>query len=174
MKKYTPILIALILFGCYSEKKANQQFSKATTAYPAIAANYCAITYPVKDTVIKGDTITTWDTLYLQGETFTDTLVTKDTVRITTIIKQPAKIITNTIYIKDTIIKENTAKLEACQLEKNTLLNLLKKKTDEADNLKHWRNIWMLIAIGLMLIDGVRLFFKIKSGSFLNLKSNIK
>jgi hypothetical protein len=49
------ILIILLLCGCYSERKATQQFSRAAVAYPAIGANYCATTYPVHTVTDSSD-----------------------------------------------------------------------------------------------------------------------
>ena len=163
--KYSLILLVL-LCGCYSEKKAHNQFAKAAVAYPKIPAEYCANTFPVKDTILPGETISTFDTLYIEGENTRDTVMFQDfdTVRVFITKTLPAKIITNTIHIRDTIIRENTAKVKACEISNDILLGLLNKKTADYDGLKHRKDIWMWIAIGLMAIIGVRLFMKYKTG----------
>lgn len=147
------ILFVLLFFsGCYSERKAKDQFSKAAIAYPAIPAEYCATAFPVKDSIIKGDSIISFDTLYIEGGIVTDTVIDKDTVRITTTKTLPAKIITNTVHIRDTLIQENTAKIKACEIDKNKMIGLLEKKTSESESWqakakKRGKIMWLLILI---------------------------
>jgi hypothetical protein len=120
------LLIIILLSSCYNQRKATQQFSRAAIAYPLIPANYCAITYPVKDSTIR-DTLLTTDTTFIEGQDLVDTVRSLDTTRITTIHYLPGKIITNTFHVIDTIYQENTAKLQVCQLERSTALNLLQE-----------------------------------------------
>ena len=49
------VLFVLSLCGCYPMQKAKKQFGKSVTAYPIFGANYCALTYPVRDSSVKGD-----------------------------------------------------------------------------------------------------------------------
>lgn len=160
-------LIAVLLYSCYTEQKARQQFSKAAIAYPKLPAEYCATTYPVKDSLIT-DTLLTTDTLYVEGPAG-DTIMVQDfdTVRIYITKTLPAKIITNTIYIRDTILRENTAKLAACDIDKSIALGLLKKKTSESDEWErkaHKRGLIMWSTFGLIfLILGLYFYLKSKT-----------
>src|SRR6188768_1720920 len=123
MKKWAFILL-IGLASCYTEKKARNQFSKAAIAYPRLPADYCATTYPVKDSIIT-DTLITTDTLYIEGQDLTDTIRLNDTVRITITKQLPGKIITNTIHVTDTIYRENTAATAACRIDNGNLTSLL-------------------------------------------------
>lgn len=71
-------------------------------------AEICADEYPVKDSLIKGDTITVTDTLET-FETISETVTVNDTVYITKTL--PAKTIRQTKTVVDTIVKENTARV---------------------------------------------------------------
>ncbi len=61
----------------------------------------CAEMFPVKDSIIKGDSVLLFDTLFIEGEITIDTMVTKDSVFITTVKRLPAQTITKTIYKVD-------------------------------------------------------------------------
>lgn len=159
------LLLILILTGCYSERKAKNQFAKAVVAYPKIPAEYCANEFPVKDSVIR-DTTKTTDTVLIQGGITEDTLIIRvnDTVRITIIRELPGKIITNTIRITDTIIRENTAALRLCEIDKSQLTDLLTKKTTEADKYKAQAKkrgwfLWGLIAL-LVTVIGLNVWLR--------------
>jgi len=160
-------LIILAFTSCYSERKAKSQFSRAAVAYPKLPAEYCAITYPVRDSVIR-DTLMTVDTLYeLGGDTF-DTLVMFDTVRITHTIQLPGKIITNTFHITDTIYQVDQAALKACQLDNSTMMDLLSVKTKEADKYKGQSTkrgyiMWGLLLL-IALVIGFNVYKTIKPG----------
>jgi PBP1b-binding outer membrane lipoprotein LpoB len=132
------LLLAMIVFfftNCYNQKKAQQQFAKAAINYPKIPADYCALNFPVRDSIIRGDTVTTLDTMYID-QIRTDTLMNElnDTVYIVTTL--PAKIVTKIISRTDTVFKENTANLKSCQLDNSNLIQLLRNKTSELDNWK--------------------------------------
>lgn len=159
-------LIILLLTGCYTERKAKEQFSKAAVAYPAIPAAYCATEFPVKDSVIK-DTLLTTDTIFIQGGITEDTVIINDTVRITVIKTLPGKVITNTIHITDTIIRENTAAIKSCEIDKSKTIDLLVKKTSEADKYKGKSTTRGYIMWGLVLllvsIIGLNIYLKSKN-----------
>jgi hypothetical protein len=160
--KYLVLIILLFFCGCYSERKAKSQFAKAAIAYPKLPAEYCAIIYPIKDSIIK-DTVLTTDTVLVQGQDITDTIF-GDTIRITTIRYLPGKIITNTIHVTDTIIRENTAALKLCEFDKSIALGLLKEKTAEAAKYKRQAKIrgwimWGLIAF-IIAIIGLNIYLR--------------
>lgn len=161
--KYLLFIICLLSFSCYNQKKAMQQFSRAATNYPAIPAQYCSTTFPVKETFIKGDSVIITDTLIQDGLISFDTLVSFDTITITKTITTPPTVITRTIHVTDTIKGESTAQLEVCQLERNTTLNLL---TESQENNKviqkrlntrtgiMWSLILLVVALGAWKIYG--------------------
>lgn len=159
------ILVILAFTGCYSQKKAKEQFNKAALNYPEIGSNYCANEFPVKDSVIT-DTVSTTDTLYVEGLSDTVMIQDFDTVRITITKTLPAKIITNTVHIRDTIIRENTAALKSCEIDKSKTIDLLVKKTGEADKYKGQARkrgfiMWGLILL-LIAIVGLNIYLRTK------------
>lgn len=160
------LLLILILAGCYSERKAKEQFSKAAIAYPKLPADYCAITYPVKDSVIT-DTLTTTDTLYVDPLP-ADTVMIQDfdTIRIYITKTQPAKIITNTIRIRDTIYQTNTAALKSCELDNSRLIAVTTKQAGDIDK---WQGTakkrfwWILILAGaIVTYTGIKIYSAFK------------
>lgn len=160
------LILLLLLCGCYSEKKARQQFDKAATSFPKIPAEFCADEFPVKDSTVR-DTLLTTDTVYL--EQIADTVMFQDfdTVRITITKTLPAKIITNTIHIRDTIFQTNTAALELCNIDKSLLINLT---TEQAADIKKYKGQarkrgWMSIGLIALIIAYicVRVYLKTKT-----------
>lgn len=159
------LLLILLFCGCFSERKANKQFAKAVVAFPKIGAEFCANEFPVKDSIIK-DTVLTTDTILIQGGVIEDTVIVNDTVRITIVKTLPAKVITNTVHIRDTIIRENTAALKSCEIDKSKTIDLLVKKTDEANKYKGQARtrgwwLWGLIAF-LILVIGLNVYLRTK------------
>lgn len=151
----------LFLFGCYTERKAKEQFGKAVSSYPEIGSNFCAITYPPKDTTIR-DTTRTSETIYLPGEERTDTVKVLDTIRITKTIKLPGSHTRDTVWITNTVKVTDQAALKSCDLERQKVVNLLVAKTADYDKMKKTRNIWMIIAICCFVIIGVGTYLKLK------------
>ena len=164
MKPVLIILTALALAGCYTQQKARQQFGKAAAAYPLIPAQYCAVTYPPKDSLIKGDSVVTFDTLWGAGRVDTLYSFHRDTVYIT--MTRPGKTIIQTVRVTDTIQIVNTAALSACQIENGDLSGLLKAKTAEYDK---WREIartrfWIILGLGVLIVGyaGMKIYSKFK------------
>lgn len=160
--KYFILLFACFALGCYNQKKAQTQFGKAAANYPIIPATYCAITYPPKVEFVKGDTITNTDTLQLDGNVITDTVVNLDTVRITTIKTLPGQTITKVIHVTDTVKTESTAKLSECDLERNKTLDLLadsntKLTSYEGKAKKRGIIMWSLIAL-IVVYSGWKIY----------------
>lgn len=159
----TIFILTFFVQSCFTPYKATRKFSKINTIYPEIVDEYVANHFPIKDSLIKGDTVLTFDTLYIAGELQTDTLITKDTVFI--IKTLPPKLITKTIHIHDTIIKEGgatKAKLELSEINNRKLTTLLEKKTNEYDKVKKKRDWWRIVALCCMGIIGIGVFFKVK------------
>ena len=156
----TPIicgLLAILLSGCYSQRKAQNQFAKAVAYTPELAATYCALTFPIKEKIIKGKDSVIVDTLWGEGETITRTLVerVRDTVYITKYIQ--GNTIRETIVRTDTVVKENTAALAAARLELGKALTIATDKTNEATK---WRKIakkrfWVIAGMGAAMALGI-------------------
>lgn len=150
------LLILMALASCYSARK---QFAKAVTHSPELAATYCAITYPIKEKIIAGETVTLTDTLW-STEFTTDTVVRNNTVYVTKYL--PGSTIRETVIRTDTIVKENTAAVEAERLNNKTLTGVLGDTTGERDK---WRNIakkrfWIIAGLGFAMALGI--FLRIK------------
>lgn len=156
MKKILVILL-VCLAGCYNQKKAQRNFSRAAINYPEIPAQYCSNAFPVKEIIREGKDSITTDTLWVQGETVRDTIKKDSVIYITTTIQLPGKVITNNFYKTDTIVKENTAKLEACEIERRKVIALLETQTNKADK---WQAIakkrfWIIAGLSALLIFGL-------------------
>lgn len=166
MRVFIFIIAAMFLSGCYSEKKAKNQFAKAAIAYPEIPAQYCAITYPPRDSLIKGKDSIRVDTLWGEGQTIIDTVRSLDTIRITKVIQLPGKIITKTIRTTDTMRIENTAKIADCEIEKNKAIDLLQSKTKESIGWEDKARKRFLIMLGLIalivLYSGFQIYKAVK------------
>ena len=148
------ILLAFILSGCYGLQKAKIQHGKAVSTFPEIGAEYCAITFPAKDSIIKGDSVLSFDTVYVGGETVFDTVVTKgDTVRIVKTVTQPAKVVTKTVAIHDTIIRVDRAAVELCAIERrNAIANETAERTradkwEQRAKTRFWINLGLIFLI---------------------------
>lgn len=157
------ILCLVLLTGCYNQRKATVQHGKAVATFPIIGADYCARTYPARDSLIKGDTVLNFDTIYVAGETYLDTVRIGDTIRITRTVQLPGTIIKERYYIHDTVIKVNTAAVDQCAILRDQAINIATDKTKEAAKLKKSSNKWRMIAIGLMIVVGLGLFFKART-----------
>lgn len=153
------LVIMILLTGCYNQRKAAVQHWRAVTTFPAIGAEYCAITYPVRETVIHGKDSIRTDTLW-STEYTTDTVVRENVKYITKYL--PGSTIRETVIRTDTVIKENTAALAKARIDAGNALVLATDKTVEAADFKAKRNKWRLIAIGCMAIIGLGIFLKLR------------
>ena len=88
------LFLLIILTGCATQKKADKFYAK----HPELLALKCATTYPVKDSIIKGDSVILFDTLW---ETSTDTLISEPQVIIET--KIVPKTVTKWVTIRDMV-----------------------------------------------------------------------
>jgi hypothetical protein len=157
------LMLAMMIIGfmqsCTNKiAKARDTFDKNLGE----AAKYCADKFPVKEVYIKGDSILTFDTLYVGGDIVIDTVETKDTVYITVTKTLPAKVITKTVRVTDTVVKENTAMVfELTNLVKTKdaqILKITEEKNEWAKKAK--QRFWLiLIIIGAA---GTYTFLKLK------------
>jgi len=150
----------LILSGCVSPKKAVDVLSRPKNE--PVAAEFCAAKYPVKDSIIKGDSIVHFDTLW---ETYTDTLISEPQVIIET--KLVPKTVLKTVTVRDTIIRENTAKVSVLnsQIENLKDVNLKQSEmigslTTQRDDFKKARDKWKLRFF--LLLFGVSIAYAAK------------
>lgn len=150
MKKLTTVFIAaMFLYSCNPISKAVKTFN----ANPEQAALYCALTFPVRDSIIKGDTILKTDTVtnesveYIQVECPPNS---PDTIKITKPCP-PGKTIYQTKVVTDTVIRRDFAKetvlsnsLTDCQ---TTVTKVQKQYEDMKDKRDKWR-LWFWILVG--------------------------
>lgn len=155
-------ITVLILSGCYTERKARQDISKAHLNYPSILPELCADLFPITETTIPGDTIFVTDTVFDAIFFPSDTTIINDTVRIVKTLPGKTITVTNTITRVDTIIKVNTAEIAACSIARDNALQLAAEKTADVAKWKKRANVRGLILLGLLLAAGVWTYFKIK------------
>lgn len=173
----------ILLCGCYNEKKAIQQFNKAALNYPRLPAAYCSDHFPVRDSIIKGDTIITIDTFYNTNILDTGGFIfhrapfpsddpvviwpyrgRRDSILGSAPQKPIIKMIVKTIKIIDTIFRENKAELKLCEIYNDKLTDLLVRKTNESDGFQHKAKkrgiiMWSLIGF-IILIVGFNIYLK--------------
>ena len=75
-----------------------------------VLAELCSTRFPVSDSLIKGDTVVNYDTLW-GIEYRTDTLISEPQVITETKTVTVPKLVTKYLTIRDTIVRENTAKI---------------------------------------------------------------
>ena len=161
------LLFLLLLTSCVTPKKAVDVLSRPKNE--PVLSELCAVRFPVKDSIIKGDSVVRFDTLW---ETYTDTLISEPQVIIET--KIVPKTVTKWVTIRDTIVRENTAKISVLnsQIAKSAAVirNLTEKThelSQERDGYKEQRNDarllnWILfVVIGIGVGLAIRKKFKI-------------
>lgn len=158
---YFLLFLTVSVIGCATQRKAEKFYDK----HPEKLAEKCATEFPVKDSIIKGDSVILFDTLW---ETFTDTLISEP--QVVTEIKTVPKIVTKTVVVRDTIIRENTAKVAvlSSQIAKlNEANRVLSEKThelsQERDTFKHEMNKWRLRFFLLLFGVTILYWFKVKT-----------
>lgn len=168
--KYLVIVILSILFaGCASQRKAEKFYKK----HPVELAKKCATEFPVRDSLIKGDTIINYDTLW-GLEYRTDTLISEPQIITETKTVTVPKLVTKYVTVRDTIVRENTAKVSVLNSQIAKLFdlnrNLSEKNTEltqQRDEYKSQRNKarlinWILyVVIGLSIGIWIRKKFKL-------------
>ena len=161
------LIFLLLLTSCVTPKKAVDVLSRPKNE--PVLSELCAVRFPVKDSIIKGDSVILFDTLW---ETFTDTLISEP--QVITEIKTVPKIVTKWVTIRDTIVRENTARVAVLgsQIAKlneanrnlvelnGDLSQKLVRISDERDTFKHERNKWRLRFF--LLLFGVGLAYALK------------
>ena len=168
--KYLLIITLTILFaGCATQRKAEKFYKK----HPVELAKKCATEFPVRDSLIKGDTIINYDTLW-GLEYRVDTLISEPQVITETKTVTVPKLVTKYLTIRDTIVRENTAKVAVLNNSNRKLAEInadlsqkLVRISAERDTFKHERNKWklrfflLLFGVGLLYAAKVKLTKKL-------------
>lgn len=152
----------LILSGCYTERKARQEMSKAHLNYPSILPELCADLFPVTEITIQGDTVFVTDTVFDAIFFPSDTTILNDTVRIVKTLPGKTVTITNTVTRVDTIIQKSTAEIAACSIARDGAIKLANDNAATAAKWKKRATLYGFSALGLILVIGVWTYFKIK------------
>ena len=149
----------LVIPGCATQKKAEKFYKK----HPVELAKVCAEKYPVKDSIIKGDSVVVYDTLW-GLETRVDTLTAEPVLVTKTVEKVVPKLVTKVVTLHDTIVRENTAKtavlnsqiakLELDKKELTVKLQLAEESRDE------WRKRFFILLGIVILYAGLKIYSK--------------
>jgi hypothetical protein len=150
MKVTIFLFVSFFMIGCMTTEKATSFLKKKDKL-----DDVCAENFPVKDSLIKGDTVTVVDTIVN-----TDTLETFETFRDTVhhTITLPAKVITKTRVVTDTVIRQDNAKINALEdnvrdrdktigERDNKITVLGEKLSDMTGKRNKWR-IWFWVLLG--------------------------
>ena len=163
--KYLVIITLTILFaGCATQRKAEKFYKK----HPVELAKKCATEFPVRDSLIKGDTIINYDTLW-GLEYRTDTLISEPQIITETKTVTVPKLVTKYVTVRDTIVRENTAKVSVLNSRIAILSDSNRKLSDknaeisqERDRYKAERNKWKLRFFLLLFGVGLAYAAKVK------------
>mgnify|MGYP003461922881 FL=1 len=163
--RYLVIITLTILFaGCATQRKAEKFYKK----HPVELAKKSATEFPVRDSLIKGDTIIYYDTLW-GLEYRTDTLISEPKIITETKTVTVPKLVTKYVTVRDTIVRENTAKVAALNYANRELSELNAKTSQklvqvsaERDTFKHERNKWKLRFFLLLFGIGLAYAAKVK------------
>lgn len=94
---------AFLLFGCYSEKKAQQELIEAQLKQPAVVANFVAKNYPCDSVLIRVDTIEKVKWKIIVDSLNKRIIIKKDTIN---------KVLKDTIYLTDIDCLNKISKLK--------------------------------------------------------------
>jgi len=174
------IILLLLLTGCYTAKKAEQQVNKANDHYPGVVAKLARDKYPCTNLLRPDTTILYRDTLvYIDcpdSIPATFEVVRRDTINnvVTKTVRVPVN-----LPIRERIITkwyEDSAKLKLAAIEKdsiikayNVIVNRLQADTarmqarittlqaqSKRRGMENW--IWRAIAITLIVWQGIKLW----------------
>lgn len=133
-----------------------------------VLAELCSTRFPVSDSLIKGDTVVNYDTLW-GIEYRTDTLISEPQVITETKTVTVPKLVTKYLTIRDTIVRENTAKVAVLNNSNRKLAEInadlsqkLVRISAERDTFKHERNKWKLRFFLLLFGVGLAYAAKVK------------
>lgn len=149
------LAVISILSSCDPQRKLHKALDELQK-HPIESAKYCADKYPVKDTIVKGDSVIVYDTLWgiYNDTSYVDRIDTINNV----VTKIVPKIITKTITIIDTVYRENTARVEQlnlqnakCESKYQELFLKYEQSVEQGFQYKKQRNkmrLWFWILVG--------------------------
>ena len=153
------VVLLVVFSSCMTPKKAVDVLSRPKNE--PVLAELCSTRFPISDSLIKGDTIVNYDTLW-GIEYRTDTLKSEPQVITETKTIQVPKIVTKWVRVTDTIVRENTARVAVLGSQianLNEANRILSEKnaeiSQERDGYKSERNKWkfrfslLLFGVGL-------------------------
>ena len=151
------LILLVLLSGCYSRPIATKQHGRAVSTYPDLAADYCARVYPAKDSLIKGDSVVIFDTIYTGGNVSFDTTIIMDTKYITKTIQLAGVRVIERIFKTDTVIRVDRAALDLCSIERGKAIHNEEAQRIECDK---WRKIakkrfWIIVGLGAGIALGI-------------------
>ena len=155
------LLIALLLCGCYTQKKATEQVNKANDKFPEVVAKLARDKYPCTD-LLKPDTAVIWkDTVVYVDCPDTASnpfqVVRYDTVnKVVTLpgrtIKVPVTIPAKTVYIDRWFEDSAKLKLNAIHINDLTVKNVkLENEVDRKETMIRWL-IFLVIGLSIPYI----------------------
>lgn len=189
------ILILAALASCSTAKRTARKIEKAKAvaiANPGAFAGICAVLFPVRDSLIKGDTVTVVDTVHAtdiivdtvripgnnlnavnyphnpQGSIYVDTVIITKTL--------PARTIYKTITITDTVVRRDRAAETALEEQLRQSNDRGMELSRENDALKEENAAmknrlgkgfifpwWLVIVCGILLAGFIYLWIKGKT-----------
>lgn len=163
--RYLVIITLTILFaGCATQRKAEKFYKKN----PIELAKKCATEFPVRDSLIKGDTIINYDTLW-GLEYRTDTLISEPQIITETKTVTVPKLVTKYVTVRDTIVRENMARIislshqvDERQREANRYFKDAAEYQELAKVFRQERNKWKLRFFLLLFGVGLAYAAKVK------------
>lgn len=173
------LLIALLLCGCYTQKKASEQVNKANDKFPGVVAKLARDKYPCSE-VLKPDTAVIWKdtTIFVDcpdnipSGYYIDTSLTMpsgfygtsgtlryDTINSVKVVTLPGKTIrvpvtipSKTVYIDRWYEDSAKLKLNAIQINDLTVKNAkLENKVDRKETMILWL-IFLVIGLSIPYI----------------------
>jgi len=153
MKQLILIIFILASIGCNTEKRGAMRLASLKTTHPKLVASFCGENYPVKESTThtieyregKHDTI--WQNEYIDCDTV---IGQNQVVRVPYPVQIKSK---DTVVIKSIEIKENTAKIEALNLEVSDYKAELKRQEKRTEKAAYGGFL-----IGVILCGGVCIF----------------
>lgn len=199
-KLIIPLLIITALASCSTAKRTAKKIEKAKAvaiANPGAFAGICAVLFPVRDSLIKGDTVTVVDTVHAtdiiidtvripgnnlnavnyphnpQGSIYVDTVVITKTLPARTIYKTSVRV--------DTLVRRDRATEVALEEQLKESNDRGLELSRENDGLKEFRDSmrgkvhipwWVMVITGLAVIGWA--YWRIKAGALNGVISKMK
>lgn len=148
------VVLAGAFSACYTEKRFSKHLANGIVKFPSTMSKTCSVLYPPKVETIKeliyreGKIDTIWEDIYLDCDTITE-VVWKDRVvkvEVPKIIKRVDTLIDHQYHSV-----ENTALVNSLKIKSDSLQSELSTTKISQSKTNTQKNIWLKIAIVLML-----------------------